>query len=933
MANEEVKFRIKLNIDGKEKLVEAKTSVKALADEIEQARTKSTKLRDSLLEINQLSQSFQNALSGLQQLTGVMQQYTQAAAQQEEAETKLATNMRNTMGAREEDVRSILRLVSAQQQLGVIGDEIQLNGAQELATYLTKKSTLEKLIPVMNDMIAQQYGLNATSESAANIATMLGKVMDGQVGALSRYGYKFDEAQEQVLKFGTEEQRAAVLAEVVESAVGGMNESLGKTDAGKAKQSANDIGDMKEAVGALLARIEPTIVAVNEFGTSINGLANIGMGMQGIVVFAKSLKSFNSTLRMANINSRIATGAVNMFSRAIGLQTISVTAGTTAVRALTLALRGLEIATVVGAAFVAMQLIFEGFSSSSEKAKNSVDSLSESEERARQRTEAVTRARTGAISQIESHRAKLQELMERQKAGNDITKEESELVGELNGIYGQTMGYFSSVSQWYKALTKNSEAYCQQLVIEAELRQLANEYATLSSQKYDLWHDEDGKMKKGLTRTKKVDASWVDYDGRLHNATKTVEGSFEKTQKESRTLDDQMKGIKARMGELSSSANKIKMPVVGSATVPSAGGKGKGSANTRDNEKKLELIEDARTYEDLTNNVAWYEEQLKKTDKTETAEIARLQKLRDTAKEAADSIMNVSNAKESVNYDDSTIEGIENKIQLYSDEQQSADAGRIWELQKQIDELTEKRRILTIGMNITGFEEHLNGIRTGETGIDELKTKVEELQELLSNTDIPFGAALGTKLRQLISRYKMLIKVSEEHGRAEEAKQEKLEQLEGLQAAASSVEQLAQSFVTLGEDSKMFASSMVGVSLAASLSQLIAGMVKKANETTLTIWDWIAGVGAGTAAVVSASTQLKGIGVFAKGAIVSGPTLALVGEYSGAQQNPEVIAPLNKLRGMLKEDAGGMNGEVVFRLKYDQLEGVLQRGRRKKMRS
>lgn len=28
MANEEVKFRIKLNIDGKEKLVEAKTSVK-----------------------------------------------------------------------------------------------------------------------------------------------------------------------------------------------------------------------------------------------------------------------------------------------------------------------------------------------------------------------------------------------------------------------------------------------------------------------------------------------------------------------------------------------------------------------------------------------------------------------------------------------------------------------------------------------------------------------------------------------------------------------------------------------------------------------------------------------------------------------------------------------------------------------------------------
>ena len=175
-----------------------------------------------------------------------MQQYTAASAVQQEAETKLATNMRNTMGARDEDIQSIKDLCAAQQQLGVIGDEVQLAGAQELATYLEKKSSLEKLIPVMNDMVAQQYGLNATQESAANIATMLGKVMDGQVGALSRYGYKFDEAQAQILKFGTEEQRVAVLAEVVESAVGGMNEALAKTDAGRAKQAANDFTAAKD---------------------------------------------------------------------------------------------------------------------------------------------------------------------------------------------------------------------------------------------------------------------------------------------------------------------------------------------------------------------------------------------------------------------------------------------------------------------------------------------------------------------------------------------------------------------------------------------------------------------------------------------------------------------------------------------------------------
>lgn len=104
--------------------------------------------------------------------------------------------MRNTMDAREADIQSIKDLCSAQQELGVIGDEVQLAGAQELATYLSEKQSLEQLIPVMNDMLAQQYGLNASQENAAQIATMLGKVMDGQTGALSRYGYKFDEAQE-----------------------------------------------------------------------------------------------------------------------------------------------------------------------------------------------------------------------------------------------------------------------------------------------------------------------------------------------------------------------------------------------------------------------------------------------------------------------------------------------------------------------------------------------------------------------------------------------------------------------------------------------------------------------------------------------------------------------------------------------------------------
>ena len=57
---------------------------------------------------------------------------------------------------------------------------------------------------------------------------------------------------------------------------------------------------------------------------------------------------------------------------------------------------------------------------------------------------------------------------------------------------------------------------------------------------------------------------------------------------------------------------------------------------------------------------------------------------------------------------------------------------------------------------------------------------------------------------------------------------------------------------------------------------------------------------------------------FADGGIVSGRTLAEVGEYAGASSNPEVIAPLDKLRSMISDLGGGATfGE--FRLRGEDL--------------
>ena len=186
----------------------------------------------------------------------------EAYDEQVENEVRLAQVMRNTMGARNEEIQSILDLAEAQQQLGVIDGDAQIAGAQKLATYLDEAASLEKLIPAMNDLAAQQFGLNVSSEQAATIATMFGKVMNGNVAVLNRYGISFDEAQANIMKFGSEAERAAVLAQAVEKSVGGMNQALANTPTGRMKQLSNTMADIKKQFGMAARTIGTVLLPV-----------------------------------------------------------------------------------------------------------------------------------------------------------------------------------------------------------------------------------------------------------------------------------------------------------------------------------------------------------------------------------------------------------------------------------------------------------------------------------------------------------------------------------------------------------------------------------------------------------------------------------------------------------------------------------------------
>lgn len=75
------------------------------------------------------------------------------------------------------------------------------------------------------------------------------------------------------------------------------------------------------------------------------------------------------------------------------------------------------------------------------------------------------------------------------------------------------------------------------------------------------------------------------------------------------------------------------------------------------------------------------------------------------------------------------------------------------------------------------------------------------------------------------------------------------------------------------------------------------------------------------------------VAAFANGGIVSGPTLGLMGEYAGARSNPEVIAPLDRLKNMIGDrQAQQVNVGGEFRLQGQDLVVALQRAEKQRGR-
>ena len=95
---------------------------------------------------------------------------------------------------------------------------------------------------------------------------------------------------------------------------------------------------------------------------------------------------------------------------------------------------------------------------------------------------------------------------------------------------------------------------------------------------------------------------------------------------------------------------------------------------------------------------------------------------------------------------------------------------------------------------------------------------------------------------------------------------------------------------------------IIGHNLKAAMANSIDGATMTAKSFGPAAAFVLPALIAGATALVSSS-----FAKFAAGGIVSGPTMGLVGEYPGARQNPEVIAPLNKLQNMIGGGSQNVN--------------------------
>ena len=810
-------------------------------------------LKVNVINFAALATGIDAAQRSFSQLQSGMKDLADAYAVQEVAETKLATVMQQRMGATDAEIQSIKELASAQQEIGVIGDEVQLSGAQQIATFLNEKASLETLIPAMNNLLAQQKGLNASTGDAVQVGNLMGKAMMGQVDALKRVGISFTEAEANVIKYGTEQERAAMLAQVIQNNVGNMNAELAATDSGKQQQLVNTLGDMKEQIGGLVNGALPFVTMAAQASQALAAVSTLIAGIKTLTTtLYASTKAFIASTA-ATIKNKVATLAVAAAQKVV-------TIATNAWKAAQVVLNMILTANPIGLIITAIGLLVTAVIT----AYNNCESF-------RKIVDGVWEAIKPLANAIMNGLAKAFEwLVEK-------CKEAWEWLKNILGLGGKKVEVAVNVSK-----PKAAPAI--------DLGETQKKYANAGST-----------PKAATPKTPK--AAIPVYD----EAATTLKG-----------INDNIEVLRAKLQTASvEEAAAINQQIAGwQAKADAIENAGKAADDNTPLWK-----EDAATLREIGDNIEILQAKLQ--DAT-AEEAAAINQQIDAWNAKADAIKNAGKAVDNGprwKEDASTLQDIGDNIQILTDQLQTATIEEAALINQQIAAWNEKAEAIKNAGKETEKVAGSTGkaLMQGWSGIKGIGSSIEGITSALQGNGNAWQTVTGI-VDGFLGLYQGFQTVIQIIGT--------LTGVTNMLTAAKQSEAIATATASTTAVTGAAQEMAASAALAATKNVETTSNVAAAASGALAAHSGIpfVGIALGLAAVAAIIAAMASLPKFAKGGIVSGPTLAMVGEYAGASGNPEVIAPLDKLRGLLAEPAAPIDfSKVEFRIKGRELVGILSK--------
>lgn len=201
------------------------------------------------------------AVAGVGALTAGIGVAVKAFSEAETAQKQLEHATLQVAGGSREQLAALEDLSAELERKGVLdGDNIKV-GLAQLETFGLSTDMVQKLGGSLADLAVNQFGVNATAEDLTSSANMMAKALNGDFGVLEKSGIRFTEAQQKMIQFGTETERATALQEGFAQNLKFTNDvAVQTTEGGFAKMKVS-VGNLVEAVGAKFA---PVVVQLTQ---------------------------------------------------------------------------------------------------------------------------------------------------------------------------------------------------------------------------------------------------------------------------------------------------------------------------------------------------------------------------------------------------------------------------------------------------------------------------------------------------------------------------------------------------------------------------------------------------------------------------------------------------------------------------------------------